>query len=272
MPSATRERLADDRYLHHRLSAPVDIMDKERIAHLWALQLLRHPLLASHISFKSYEQVSFVYPQPATTSSALNAGDERFVFLDETHSSTDIIDTYLNGSRSLSNDRLAMLVVAHKGGDKYEVMLCATHFLGDGMALHTFMNEFYTALGDATNTIVSLSSAIRDEITKSTGVIPSSLEERMPVVGNGSRFAKAIGAVDNKRNDAKLIGGQAFPGNKVKRARNTVVPTFAYSKEETKKILEGCKANGATIAHAMFALCNIAWARQCSREKRADPW
>lgn len=269
--SRRQRHLLTERYLHHKLTAPATLMDKERVAHLWALFLLRHPLLASHVSFKSYGDVSFVHPQPSSYSAALRSADERYDYLDEEEASTDIIGTYLNGPRSLSSDRLAMLVVAHKGGNSYEVMLCATHYLGDGMALHTFMNEFYTSLGDATNTIESLSRQIDQKITEITG-IPPPLEDRMPVVGNGSRLAKAIGAVDNKRNDAKLIGGQAFPGNKTKLDRHTVVPTFAYSTAETKKILGACKVNGATIAHAMFALCNVAWARRISREKRVDPW
>ena len=245
-------------------------MDKERVLHLWALQLLKNPLLASQIAFGDYEDVCFVHPHSSRISSALDSAEDRFIHLPVCDASVDIIDLYLNGPRSLSSDRLAMLVVADKGQGSYELMLCATHYLGDGMALHTFMNEFYQLLGDAANTVPAITALIRDEITRMTG-IPPSLEDRMPKVGNGSALARAIGAVDNRRNDAKLIGGQAFPGAKVKKQRHTLVPTFAYSEAETKTILGRCKANGATIAHAMFALCNIAWARRIDAEARVNP-
>ena len=29
----------------------------------------------------------------------------------------------------------------------YDLMICATHFLGDGMALHQFANDFFVILG-----------------------------------------------------------------------------------------------------------------------------
>ena len=260
----------DGRYLHHRLTAPANLMDRERVLHVWALQLLKNPLLASQIAFGDYEDVSFVHSRPRLVSSTLDSAEDRFLYLPESDASADIIGLYLNGPRSLSSDRLAMLVVADKGEGSYEVMLCATHYLGDGMALHTFMNEFYQLLGDTANTVSAITASIRDEIARVTG-IPPSLEDRMPKVGNGSALARAIGAVDNRRNDSKLIGGQAFPGAKIKKQRHTLVPTFAYSEAETKAILGKCKANGATIAHAMFALCNIAWARRIDAKARVDP-
>lgn len=258
------------RYLHHRLTAPNGLMDKERILHLWALQLLRQPLLASQIAFKSYEDVSFVHSHHTSLESALSSAEDRFVYIGPENKDVDIIDSYLNGPRSLSPQRLALLVVADKGERSYDVMLCATHFLGDGMALHTFMNEFYILLGSS-QTTSSFATTISAEFHTSTG-LPLSLEDRMPVVGNGSSLAKAVEKAENAHNDSKLIGGQAFPTSKTKTQRHTIVPTFAYSPSETKTILSRCKANGATIAHAMFALCNIAWARKVEREKRTDPW
>jgi len=245
-------------------------MHPSRILHLWALQLLRQPLLASQIAFNSYENVSFVHPHHTSLDSALDSAEERFVFIGPENKDVDIIDSYLNGPRSLSSDRLALLVVADKGDGAYELMLCATHYLGDGMALHTFMNDFYTLLGSSA-TAESFAQQIIAEFPLSAG-LPLSLEDRMPVTGNGSTLASAVGRAENARNDSKLIGGQAFPSSRTKNQRHTVVPTFAYSAAETKTILGKCKANGATIAHAMFALCNIAWARRVARENRADPW
>ena len=68
---------------------------------------------------------------------------------------TELLDSYLNGPRTLSNERLSFLVVSqdptHEGGSNeglqdnrstngnYDILICATHFLGDGMALHFFV-------------------------------------------------------------------------------------------------------------------------------------
>jgi len=83
---------------------------------------------------------------------------------------TDLIDSYLNGPRTLSNDRLSFLIISQpedKDGSllsppptptsqesvsechiqDYELLICATHFLGDGMALHNFANDFFGLLG-----------------------------------------------------------------------------------------------------------------------------
>lgn len=71
-----------------------------------------------------------------------------------------LIDTYLNGPRTLSNDRLSYLIINSEYTNKnlftnhsqdtienYDFMICATHFLGDGMALHQFANDFFVLLG-----------------------------------------------------------------------------------------------------------------------------
>jgi len=255
------------RYLHHRLTAPSHLMTKERVHHLWAYQLLRHPLLASHLQHITYDNVRFVNYPPRSLPEALFRGEKLLAYLG---SGSDIMSTYLNGPRLLSMDRLAMLIVTapEDAEGEHEVMLCATHCLGDGMALHTFMNEFYTLLGSA-KTTADFTGMIVEELN-SAQALPASLEDRLPVVGNGSKLAAAVGAEEYRRNEAKLIGGQSFPGSKAKKERHTVVPTFAYSPEETKKILSASKGKGVTIAHAVFALCNIAWSRRAS--STTEPW
>ncbi|ORX40986.1 hypothetical protein BD324DRAFT_647886 [Kockovaella imperatae] len=253
----------NDMYLHHRLTAPSHLVEPDRVFYLWAYQLLRHPLLASHLRVRSYEDVSFVFPHAKDVDSALAVAEDRFIYIDddESYRDVDVIDSYLNGPRTLSSNRLAALILADRG-DHHEFMLLSTHYLGDGMALHTFMNEFYTLLG-STKTSEDFLSMIQELVVgEPSATIPGSLEDRIPQVGNGSRFASTVGKIDNKANDDKLIGGQSFPSNSKKMDRRTVVPTFAYSPEETKRILGKCKENGVTIAHAMFALCNIAWARR----------
>jgi hypothetical protein len=89
----------------------------------------------------------------------------------------DLIDSYLNGPRTLSNERLTYLVISHtptldaqlptppstpspdESADlaahpthddrvfNHELLLCATHFVCDGMALHQFSNDFFGLLG-----------------------------------------------------------------------------------------------------------------------------
>lgn len=67
---------------------------------------------------------------------------------------------YLNGPRTLSDERLSFLVFstpeatftsAEATADQeqeYDMHLFCTHFLGDGMALHTTANELFTLLAD----------------------------------------------------------------------------------------------------------------------------
>ena len=254
--------------------------------------LLRHPLLASTIAAAGYDDVRFAYSPPATFDEALAMAEDRLCLTDI---GTNIIDTYLNGTRSLSNDRLAMLVVAFPSSvaasglptppitpdlrmngtentdqtqneppthGSYEVMLCATHFLGDGMALHTFMNDLYTLLHDESADFAELAQPLLARPQE----IPVSLEDRLPL--GAARLAQAARKDEHRRSEGKLIGGQVFPAVKG-RERRTVVPTFAYTEAETKAILSKCKAKGVTIAHAVFALCNLAWARRT--DDRADP-
>ena len=65
---------------------------------------------------------------------------------------SELIDAYLNGPRTLSNERLSYLVVSSEdksqdGERNFDFLICATHFLGDGMALHSFANDFLGLLG-----------------------------------------------------------------------------------------------------------------------------
>ena len=67
-----------------------------------------------------------------------------------------------------------------------------------------------------------------------------------------------------------LQGGQAFP-RRSDPVRHTVVPTASYDEKQTKTMLKACKAQGVSISSAMFAICNIAWARMSPREKQELP-
>ena len=113
-------------------------------------------------------------PSPKTVSILLHVSSP-----DANVCATVLIDTYLNGPRTLSNSRLSYLIVSHKEESglltppetptpsnentpfvssqdstsrivqdpQHELLICAMHFLGDGMALHNFANEFFGLLG-----------------------------------------------------------------------------------------------------------------------------
>nr|XP_019007907.1 uncharacterized protein I206_07543 [Kwoniella pini CBS 10737]OCF46688.1 hypothetical protein I206_07543 [Kwoniella pini CBS 10737] len=258
----------NDMYVHHKLLASPTQLSPSRILHIWAYQLLLHPLLASTTKFHSYDNIHFVPTRPTSLIEALVMAAERFSYLTDER---DIIDTYLNGPRTLSDERLGYLVVKAPSTKEikqinetveYEIMLCSTHYLGDGMALHSFMNEFYILLG-SDSSIESIIDLIEEKLNLNQQVkIPKSLEERLPIIGNGSKLANIIGKDELNRLEKKLIGGQSFGTNKDKLPRQTIVPTISYDKDKTKMILGNCKKNGVTIAHAVFALCNIAWSRK----------
>jgi len=67
----------------------------------------------------------------------------------------ELIDSYLNGERTLSNDRLSYLILSSSSSSNdddsahtdFDLLICAAHWIGDGMALHTFANELFHLLG-----------------------------------------------------------------------------------------------------------------------------
>jgi hypothetical protein len=102
----------------------------------------------------------------------------------------ELIDSYLNGARTLSNDRLSYLIVSQGGTSlpsppitprstspsnereyplyNHDIMICAAHFLGDGMALHQFANDFFGLLG-GDKTITELEAQLTEELSSRWG-------------------------------------------------------------------------------------------------------
>ena len=98
--------------------------------------------------------------------------------------SAELIDGYLNGGRTLSNQRLSYLVVSsataglptppltpqpHSPAEdtsvsnpNYDLLICAAHFLGDGMALHQFANDFFSLLA-ADKSLQELEAQLNEE-------------------------------------------------------------------------------------------------------------
>lgn len=132
------------------------------------------------------------------------------------------------------------------------------------MALHQFAHDFFTLLGSQSS-VHDLEETLNKEWTERWGpqatasdILPCSIEESMPQ--NTGRFRRAVAAVDFKSNQNKQIGGQVFPKVSAKE-RRTIVPTVSFDENRTKAMLKTCKAHGVSISAALFALCNVVWAR-----------
>ncbi|GAB1520973.1 hypothetical protein RhiTH_004062 [Rhizoctonia solani] len=250
----------NDMYLHLGFQAPPELISPQRVHAIWAVQRLRHPLLASRVNAPDASCARFEYDILATVDEALRLAAEESSLTSS--SKDDLLSNYLNGPRLLSAWRTSFLIISRdpERKDEWHLVLCAMHCIGDGMALHTCANEIMLLLGAGGN-VDELKRVVGLELDKQNG-LPRSMEAALPALPNGLR--RAIGMVDDQLLSTKQIGGQSFP--KVKGAtRKTVVPTVSFDKERTKKILACCKANGVSVSSAVFALCNIAWAKLLAR-------
>lgn len=78
-------------------------------------------------------------------------------WLDLVLKTAELISNYLNGPRQLSQQLLSKLIISTppyprtNGATQFDVLLAATHFIGDGMALHTFANDFWSLVGQSCN-------------------------------------------------------------------------------------------------------------------------
>ncbi|KAL8279399.1 hypothetical protein RQP46_008211 [Phenoliferia psychrophenolica] len=242
----------NDMYLHVGFDAPSAMVSPERVLDVWTEIVDRHALLACEVEYDGASEIYFSYEMPKND----RARRMKAKALLELRASTDpkeFLDTYLNGPRTLSDQQLSSLVLTTPSPSfstspsstlqSYDLFLLSTHFLGDGMALHTTMNEFLLLLaadGDA-----NLDRAMESQLITPEG---------------WGRMAWAGARVEFQRNQAKLVGGQAFPRASLG-PRRTLVPTISYDSATTKRILGTCKTHGATVAHTVFALCNLAFIR-----------
>lgn len=150
---------------------------------------------------------------------------------------------------------------------RFDVLFAAMHYLGDGMALHQCANDFFRLVtGDKSDD--ALAKVLEDEWEARIGrytteirpesVLPVSLESRL--AEPHGRFQKACAQVDFHLSQTTTVGGQAFPRRKHPQ-RHTVLLNKDYPTAQTKAMLKKCKENGVSISAALFALCNVAWAR-----------
>ncbi|KNZ73594.1 hypothetical protein J132_10842 [Termitomyces sp. J132] len=253
-----RESGVNDMYLHLSCRAPPHILECERLRLVWAILRIRHPLMASTIEMFTYDDIRFVYVSPHSAENALDDAGNNLEYRVQTKD--ELIDSYLNGPRLLSDDRISYLIVSfpHETHSSIETLKCeflisAAHFLGDGMALHQFANEFFGLLGSSSTSQLSrlLSSEwyeLCGKLALKPRDLPSALESRLPPVH--SKFSQIVARADFERNQRKLIGGQTFP-RVAKSTRRTVVPTVSFDENRTKNILTRCKDHGVSISSAL---------------------
>jgi len=268
----SRESGVNDMYLHLGFTTQSRTVERDRIAHVWAILRLRHPLLASSVEMHDYHDIRFVFKAYPSPEGALQDANDNLEYWNGTKD--ELLDSYLNGPRTLSAKRLSCLILSHdehrlntsdsEDWRNYDLLICTTHYVGDGMALHQFANDFFTILSskednDELHELLKEEWRIRYGGQFSAICLPISLEERLPP-GPAGKFYQATSRVDFLNSQDKVVGGHSFPkrsGNE----RKTIVPTVAFDEERTKKMLKLCKSHNVSISSAIFAICNIAWAR-----------
>ncbi|KAJ7149075.1 hypothetical protein C8R43DRAFT_1008050 [Mycena crocata] len=277
----SRETGANDMYLHLGFHSPPGIMKWSRVSLVWTILRVRHLLLASKVQIHDYDDIRFVHVAPETVRDTKNSADSSLEYC--SRSKDEMIEAYLNGPRTLSNERLSYLVISNHssssthavsepGVQNFDLILCAAHFLADGMALHQFANEFFS-LVSSHRTIEDLEAMLTDEWNLRWGVekenncnvygLPPSLEDRLLRAEDG-KLHRVVSRIDFENTQARLIGGHSFP-RRYGKPRNTVLHTVSIDSERTQLMLRKCKAKSVSISSALFAVCNIAWARTCDQ-------
>ncbi|BGP36534.1 hypothetical protein JCM10449v2_000435 [Rhodotorula kratochvilovae] len=289
----------NDMYLHLGYKARASLMAPARVLDAWTEVVNRHALLASSVEFNDYYDVRFSYDAPTSSQDARRKAAS-LLSLVSGKQGKDLLSEYLNGPRFLSNDRLAYLVISTpeptfspadaaeldpEAEQEYDLLLLSTHFLGDGMALHTTANELFTLLaavpsaeGVVSKNIEAVlagrgeeptSAAAGDEaelLARAEKLAPA-MESKLVTPEKWGRLGWAAAKVEFENEQAKLVGGHAFPRARLG-PRHTLVPTVSWPEKETKAILAACKRHGVTIAHAMFALSNGAYVRTVDDARR----
>jgi hypothetical protein len=90
---------------------------------------------------------------------------------------------------------------------EFNWMICTTHYIGDGMALHATANDFFTLLGsdkDESQLRAILHSELNSNQPETSAQLPLELESRLPET-RPQRFFEAIATVDHLLNQRKQI-------------------------------------------------------------------
>ncbi|KAF9011776.1 hypothetical protein BDQ17DRAFT_1233401 [Cyathus striatus] len=251
-----------DMFLHLAFFAPKESMGPSRVNVAWAVIRARHPLLMSKVILDGEDPVVplFSFTPPATVQEALAEARSALHFKEKTKD--ELIFEYMNGSRVLSDDYLSYLVISSSKVDEkdrhqhFDLLMCAPHFTGDGSSLHQSTHDLLSLLASplSEEELTSQLASLSDWKTQ----LPPAFETRLVAPENSIK--EAASKVNFLQTLRKEIGGHVLP--RVQHgSQKTVLYEYSFTREETAQILAGCKAHGVTINHAMFALCDIAWAR-----------
>ncbi|KIY67184.1 hypothetical protein CYLTODRAFT_397528 [Cylindrobasidium torrendii FP15055 ss-10] len=283
----SREDGANDLGLHLGFTAPLAITVQSRVQLVWALLRLRHPLLAARVDMHDYDDIRFVYTCPASPQDAVRETANALQYRPAC-SKDEFVDNFVLGPRILSNERLSFLYISRPGDvtaplqtptpceekegydfehAQHELMICTTHYLADGIAIHQLTNDFSTLLGGQLNESELMSLVAREweaqyKKTAQNTALPASLEDRLPATPR-SKFQEAALRVDYENTQRKQIGGQVFPRQRGK-PRRTTCRVVALDESRTIHILKACKDHKVSLPCVLFALCNIAWIRTSS--------
>jgi hypothetical protein len=177
------------------------------------------------------------YTPPSSPSNAIDDARRTYSFVRS--DKDELISRYLNGKRTLGSDHLSHLFFSspfsitsleesfsdpthneQKEEDipeadqpiQFDIVIAATHYLGDGMALHNFATEFFVLLASQVGPCqLSLVDLLKAEWNKrctkaafeSKQVLPLNLELRLPPPGGLCKRALAKGEFQNQQR--KLI-------------------------------------------------------------------
>ncbi|KAJ3548604.1 hypothetical protein NMY22_g1201 [Coprinellus aureogranulatus] len=211
----SRESGVNDMYLMLGFNAAPETMVHSRVRTAWAILRCRHPLLASAIEMENYEDIFFSYRAPRTSSAAVSDADAALEHRTQTSEGKSFRLSQTTGE--ISNVEAT-----------YDLLICATHFLGDGMALHQFAHEFLSLLG--TYHEVELLAILETEIGKlsekyskqeDTDVhLPLSLEGRLPP-SSPTRINAAASLVEHLGDQRRQIARWTLlPKEKIPRTQN----------------------------------------------------
>src|SRR5258708_34741040 len=191
-------------------------------------KLVSCTLLASKVQPFAYP--SDRYEPPSSPEAAILDAGPHFEFV---HHKTgqELSEAYLNGPRTLSDNRLCYLIVSVPSSSPpnpnperasasrvtYEMIVCFAHTINDGTAGHYFMNELLALLGGpstGSHPVISsdeLSQVLEEEWESRWGLkgakyspegfmpIPRPAEERMPVPEGRLRAAVETVAFQNSQ-------------------------------------------------------------------------
>ncbi|KAJ7731119.1 hypothetical protein DFH07DRAFT_847631 [Mycena maculata] len=259
-----------DMFLHLALRAPTRYFRAERVQIAWGLIRRKNPLLMSKVLVDGDDlsTARFSFSPPLTSESAVQEAAVALHWKHETKE--ELISTYMDGPRVLSNDYLSYLVIsepesASDSGETsvYHILMCAPHFIGDGTALHQSTHELLSLVSSE----MTDAELIRelDKPQNWVDLLPSSVESRLRAPS--SAFGKAACKINYLQTLSREIGGHTF--SRIQRGpKRTILQECEFTETQTRAILANCKTNGVTVNHALTALCNVAWTRCTSQSPK----